>query len=490
MTNETKPLRFKVPTPPVIPKPRKDWTILIVDDDEEVHAVTRMILGKVKYKERGITMLSAYTAKEARQILTSQPGIAAILLDVVMESADAGLQLVKVIREELDNQAVRIILRTGQPGQAPEERVIVDYDINDYKAKSELTAQKLFTTVIAALRSYDTIVSLEKTQKGLVKILESTSTLFQVDSIQNFASGVLTQLAGFLGCQPNGVICAQLEQDLTVVSNGECAGMQILGTTGEYSDCMTCAMDGSCMHSEMVHLMRRALSEKKTQITGDYTVLYLETESTRGTAALLHGGLGEADDHDRQLLEVFTSKISIALANALNYQKRTSAEAASTTDFLTGLNNRRQLLRIGVPLISSAHRTHTPIAVAMIDIDHFKRINDTWGHDAGDEVLRLVGALLQERFRSSDVIARFGGEEFCVIASNLSPQAAYDLFDAFRLTLAKKIIAIGNTTVSVTVSIGITTMLEDNLDAMIVAADRLLYQAKHDGRNRVLMDGH
>lgn len=488
MTNVTKPLKFKPSLHVEAANRRKDWRILIVDDDEEVHAVTRMILGKVVYKDRGIKLLSAYSAEEARQILERDTGIAAVLLDVVMESENAGLHLVKVIREELVNVAVRIILRTGQPGQAPEERVIVDYDINDYKAKSELTAQKLFTTVIAALRSYDTIVSLDKNQKGLTKILESTSTLFQVSSIQNFASGVLTQLAGFLDCQPNGVICAQLEQDVSVVNNRECSGIQILGTTGEYSDCMTCLMDGSCKHSEMVLLIRQALSDKKSLVTDDYTVLYLETESAQGTAALLHGTLGDTDEHDRKLLEVFASKISIALANALNYQKRTSAEAAATTDFLTGLNNRRQLLRIGVPLISSAYRMNTKFAVAMIDIDHFKRINDTWGHDAGDEVLRVVGALLHERFRSSDIVARYGGEEFCVIASNLSSITALDLFDEFRKSLEKMIIEIGETKVSVTVSIGITTKVTDHVETMISAADHLLYQAKHEGRNRVLID--
>lgn len=488
MTDVTKPLRFK-PSAPVEPaNRRKDWRILIVDDDDEVHAVTRMILGKVIYKERGITMLSAYSAEEACQILARESGIAAILLDVVMESENAGLQMVKVIREDLGNVAVRIILRTGQPGQAPEERVIVDYDINDYKSKSELTAQKLFTTVIAALRSYDTIVSLDKNKKGLTKILDSTGTLFQVSSIQNFASGVLTQLAGFLGCQPNGVICAQLEQDVSVVNDRECAGIQILGTTGEYSDCTICPMDDSCKHSEMVHLIRQALSDKKTQVTDDYTVLYLETESAQGVAALLHGTLGDADEHDRQLLEVFASKISIALANALNYQKRISAEASATTDFLTGLNNRRQLLRIGVPLVSSAYRMNTQIAVAMIDIDHFKHINDTWGHDAGDEVLQIVGALLHERFRSSDIVARYGGEEFCVIASNLSSTAAFDLFDEFRKTLEKTGISIGDTKASITVSIGITTKVTDHVDTMISAADHLLYQAKHEGRNRVLID--
>nr|MBP6600126.1 response regulator [Giesbergeria sp.] len=157
------PLKLKPANPLASATPQlRDWRVLVVDDDVEVHAVTRLILGKMRYKGRGIELLSAHSGIEARQVMTSQSDIAVVLLDVVMETDDAGLRLVSVIRQELGNTATRIILRTGQPGQAPEEQVIVDYDINDYKAKSELTAQKLFTTVVAALRSYETIVALEK----------------------------------------------------------------------------------------------------------------------------------------------------------------------------------------------------------------------------------------------------------------------------------------------------------------------------------------
>lgn len=488
MVVESKSLKLKMAAPIAKVRSRHDWRILVVDDDKEVHAVTRLVLGKVKYKGRGIELLSAYSAAEARLMLEREINIAVILLDVVMESEDAGLQLVRVIRKELNNAAVRIILRTGQPGQAPEEHVIVDYDINDYKAKSELTAQKLFTTVIASLRSYETIISLEKNRKGLEKILDSSSTLFKVSSIQQFASGVLTQLSSFLGCQPNGIICAQIDPDSKVETPRICEDMQILATTGEYGDCLNCTMDGPCKHAEIVELIRQAMVEQQNQLTDDYTVLYLKTESSQATVALLHGGMGESDESDKQLLKVFASKISFALANAINYQKMLSAEAVATIDFLTGLNNRRQLLRLGVPLIAGAHRSGSMVAVAMLDIDHFKRVNDTWGHDAGDVVLKQVGKLLRERFRSSDVVSRFGGEEFCVIATNLTPEAAFELFDAFRKSLAEQVIDIGGQHVAVTVSIGMTTTVNNSVDTMISAADQLLYRAKNEGRNRVVTD--
>ena len=120
------------------------WRVLIVDDDVDVHAVTRLALRNVSFKGRELELFSAYSGREAYDILRDTPDIALVLLDVVMETDDAGLILAKRIRADLNNSIVRVVLRTGQPGQAPEQRVIIEYDINDYKAKTELTTQKLF----------------------------------------------------------------------------------------------------------------------------------------------------------------------------------------------------------------------------------------------------------------------------------------------------------------------------------------------------------
>lgn len=125
------------------------WKVLIVDDDAAVHQATKLALKNFSFENKHLTLISAYSGEEAKKIIADRPDTAFILLDVVMETNDAGLQVVKYIREELKNQRVRVILRTGQPGDAPEESVILNYDINDYKLKVELTRQKLVTTAIA-----------------------------------------------------------------------------------------------------------------------------------------------------------------------------------------------------------------------------------------------------------------------------------------------------------------------------------------------------
>ncbi len=132
----------------------KQVNVMIVDDESEVHSVTHMVLSDYSFEGAHVNFIDAYSAEEARVQLSENEDIALILLDVVMEFDDSGLELVKYIRETLKNSTVRIILRTGQPGQAPEQSVIFDYDINDYKSKTELTSQKLVTVVTASLRNY------------------------------------------------------------------------------------------------------------------------------------------------------------------------------------------------------------------------------------------------------------------------------------------------------------------------------------------------
>jgi two-component system sensor histidine kinase/response regulator len=154
------------------------WKMLIVDDEEDVHQVTQLLLGDYVYQGKPLALFSAYSAKKAKALLAEHPDIAVILLDVVMESNDAGLRLVRYIRETLQNRFVRIILRTGQPGYAPEEDVIIEYDINDYANKTELTRQKLLTMTTASLRAYALFLTLESYRQNLAeKVAERTCEL-------------------------------------------------------------------------------------------------------------------------------------------------------------------------------------------------------------------------------------------------------------------------------------------------------------------------
>jgi diguanylate cyclase (GGDEF)-like protein len=150
------------------------WKVLIVDDEPDVHKATELALKNFQFGGKPLSFFSAYSSREGKHLISvDHPDAALILLDVVMETNDAGLQMVQYIREELKNPHVRIILRTGQPGEAPEESIILNYDINDYKLKIELTRQKLITSAVSALRSYRDIVTIEQQRQQLAETLES-----------------------------------------------------------------------------------------------------------------------------------------------------------------------------------------------------------------------------------------------------------------------------------------------------------------------------
>ncbi|MCK4662582.1 MAG: SpoIIE family protein phosphatase [Bacteroidales bacterium] len=154
---------------------KEQWKVLIVDDEEAIHIVIRLALDDFTYKNKEIQFFVANSAFKAKNILKQNSDIALILLDVVMESNTAGLELVKFIREELENHFIQIVLWTGQPGKAPKREVIFSYEINDYKTKIELNDDNIFTVVLASLRTYDAIITLESFRQSLEqKVIERT----------------------------------------------------------------------------------------------------------------------------------------------------------------------------------------------------------------------------------------------------------------------------------------------------------------------------
>ncbi|MDX1572041.1 MAG: DUF3369 domain-containing protein, partial [Xanthomonadales bacterium] len=279
------------------------WKVMIVDDEESVHQVTELVLSDFTFEDRPLEFLHAYSGEEARELFGEHPDIALVLLDVVMESDRAGLELVDVIRNDLGNQQVRIILRTGQPGQAPEEEVIVRYDINGYKEKTELTAQKLFTTVYSALRSYRDITIIERNKKGLEKVIESTAYIFGHETSRDFASAVLEQVASLLRMEQGVLYCRPVEGD-----DGD-LDFDVAAATGEYSVYLP-SNGKESLPENMLALLEEAYRRKTNLYENSHCVLHF-TDTSEKESLLYVGKTPELSEWEQQLVELFCTNVSI-----------------------------------------------------------------------------------------------------------------------------------------------------------------------------------
>ncbi len=159
-------------------------------------------------------------------------------------------------------------------------------------------------------------------------------------------------------------------------------------------------------------------------------------------------------------------------------------------DFLTGAYNRRHFFDTGEAIFLKAKRKDLPLSVAMLDIDKFKIINDTYGHDVGDIAIKEVKTILETTLRRSDLFARFGGEEFCILLEGVSLEDVQMLFEKIRTKFEKNTIHTKDTSVSYTVSIGVVYGMADSLEALVNLSDEALYFAKEHGRNQVKINTH
>ncbi|MDE2429888.1 MAG: DUF3369 domain-containing protein, partial [Burkholderiales bacterium] len=297
------------------------WKVLLVDDEPDIHDVTKLTLRRFKLDNRPLEFIDAYSGKQAKEFLASTPDIALVFLDVVMESEEAGLEVARWMRQDLGNQFTRIVLRTGQPGQAPEENVIVEYDINDYKEKTELDRKKLFTTTFAALRAYRDIMSVEEARRfqstyrcGLERVIEASSHIFKQRNLYDFANGLLQQVVALL----------QLENSMLIRLRGA-SGIsgenryEILAKIGELENV------DQIFTPELLAKLDDTCINRISRLYGDTYVGYFPNSSGK-TSLLILQGVHNVSEIDAKLLEVFSSGVAIAFDNILLNQEITDTQ--------------------------------------------------------------------------------------------------------------------------------------------------------------------
>ena len=307
------------------------WKLLVVDDDIEVHEVTRFVLNELQVFGRPIQLLHAYSGIEAREQLRQHPDIAVALLDVVMETAQAGLELVGYIRDELGLLECRLILRTGEPGYAPELSVVDQYDINDYRTKGELTHTRLITMVSTALRSYRQLHAVSEQRRALESIVRAAAELMEERSLADLAAGVLAQLAMLLKRAVDGIVFIR-DRSRSGAAPENCV---LLAATGRHAARLAQPLhlppDERVLSRVMASLQRRQHVFGK-----DYTVLYVQASTSRQEAAIFLDSGQLPATLDRALVDVLLTSVAACFGNVALVERllRAQAEIEEQRSFL------------------------------------------------------------------------------------------------------------------------------------------------------------
>jgi response regulator RpfG family c-di-GMP phosphodiesterase len=304
------------PLPASKPEGKDGWKILVVDDDPDILAITRLNLQNFSFAGRGLEFLLAGSGAEAREVIDREHDIAVAIIDVVMESDDSGLKLVNYIRKDLDNQLIRIIIRTGQPGHAPERYVIDHYDIDDFKDKSELTAIKLYTTVRLAVKSFRDLEVIEKNHFGLEMILNAAPGMYLHPSglaLGKFFEGILTQVISLcrLAATEDQVNDCSTVNACIATFDGE--KVEIRAGLGNFTE-LGLANEGRALELSNIFLDAVRTGNEVQALPGEALLVPLEIlDNPVGFIYL--DNIRKTNASDRHLLRLFTIQCASALEN-------------------------------------------------------------------------------------------------------------------------------------------------------------------------------
>lgn len=396
------------------------WRILIADDDADVHDSTVFALRSLTILNRPLAFIHSYSAAETLEVLAKNNDIAVILLDVVMETEDAGLKIVKTIRHTLGLADVRIVLRTGQPGYAPEMEAISHYEINDYKTKNELTRAKLYTSLTAAIRSYDQLQRLDANRDGLRHILNASQTFIAAEGLREFAEGVILQLSSYIGIPPEGLLCTHSMQQKADLSHCE-----IIGATGRYAHLIDHPLN-QLGDADIQGLIKRCLSERRSIVDPQALVLFCPGRSGHDLVTFVdsHSPL---NDMDRNLLDLFAATIGLS---GENITLISHLRDAATLDALVRLPNRLSFIDSIDQKLQEDDCCE--LVIALISIDCFAEINNVLDSRYGDLLLQEIARCLCNQLPNSAVVAKVGGACFGLLGPSdiINPSSLHALFDA------------------------------------------------------------
>lgn len=378
------------------------WKVLAIDDDNDFQRSIAFALRGMRFRSRRIELLQARSMGEAARMLARHRDIAVILLDVVMDTDDAGLRLCKALRETIGNLAVRIVLVTGEPGLAPMKHVMLDYDINDYWAKPELSVERLHTVLYANLRAFEQLRSIHRARRGLQMIVEASNALVVTHSLPDFAGRLLRELAALLGVPPEGLVCQEVRD-----GDGH-PGLQVIGACGRFTSAFGHHLE-DLDESEVALTLRQTLAERRPLTLANARTLFFPAEIAGRNYGAYLVTAAPLDSTEEELLRVFTVNICTGLRNVALVSQ---LDDMAYRDAHLGLANRNRL----VDMLDAYMKAPGPLpyALMLLDIDDFSGANLALGFEHGNLLLEEVARRLRGTFSAQVLLARLHDDRFAV----------------------------------------------------------------------------
>ncbi len=295
-------------------KQEKLWRILVIDDDDSVHQVTKLVLADAEIEHRQLEIVSAYSSEEAKSILSTDDSFCMAFVDVVMETDHAGLELVEWIRKVHKNQAIRLVLRTGQAGSAPEAKVIKDFDINDYKEKTDFTANKMITTVYASIRAYRDIMTIQRSLDAFKKLIEATHDLLKINQLRPFGSAALNHLLALMNVESSALYIARTQVDFAQQSTSS-----IIACTGKYV-CESDSLESSDIDDDVKQRILQVFKEESHYTDNTCFVGYYKAGTS--AASVLYIEFEDDSEHFKaNLAELFATNVALILESLTKQQE-------------------------------------------------------------------------------------------------------------------------------------------------------------------------
>ena len=356
------------------------WKVMIVDDDESVHQVTRLALKRVELDGRSLEFISAHSGEAAKKLIQEHEDVALVLLDIVMETDNAGFEVANFIRHDLGNHMTRIILRTGQPGDVPERDVILNYEIDGYKTKSELTSQALFSVILTSLRSYRDLCRVEDNNQRLDCVVEATSEIFEQHTIASFVDCLLHHLGNFIPMLPSTDGAFYFAADYIDGRLGFLAGSKSLDF--EVADEIF-----QHLSSDVRALVLEAQNKHKPLYRDGHLILVGRSKSER-SLTIYFSDVKPLNDTLWHMLEIFCRNFETAFENLLlgienenhrrNLESRVKERTAQLSDARDRLIHAERMASIGQLAAGVAHEINNPLGFIKSNIlmlsDSFEKL--------------------------------------------------------------------------------------------------------------------